>query len=463
MGDGESFADMMGGAMDVPWVLDPPDWLLDEWTLPSSMELPELVVESGELSHNDAPGLHLLASVATGILIDLPTEENVVFDPMDMINTKDLKSEGDAEDSVVILKCDENNNELSEFELDRDQYERCRSPGEDKGRIGPNSPMDFDNVDNDRNLNLENLMKDAGDLAQALTAYSGPLAHVEGYNGQKVASVQPRVNGEVTSSEGRCVDCTANGPCLRDICTVLPNTVIDEAPQSPDYESDRDDWSDSSDGQAYCPVVSPISSEASTSQKKDYELSPSRAQKYWSEKMRKSAMKGQVKRVASVRPRTRWIRPFAIQALQDPRRFRVTTQSPILSTRAIISRVIGLDGLVTERALHDQFVMSRSVATQTAMPGNETIDVETMNRSMATQTVSAMNNVAIPENTSRSIATQTGSLNVRDAQTSTEEDVWEVSSEGTSGEEEMSCDSDEDSDEDTGSEISSDGTPVQDE
>ena len=188
--------------------------------------------------------------------------------------------------------------------------------------------------------------------------------------------------------------------------------------------------------------------------------------------MRRKGPKGQT-RVAMVRPRAKWIRPVAIQELLDPRRFRVTTQNPILQTRAIISRTIGVDGSVQERAVHDQFVMSRSMATQT-LPSSLDLCEACARRREAMATLNGDGHEwMVRRVTEPAVRPQT-----RDVQTGMEDDVFEIDSDTDSEvsseeEEAMGCDSDasgevddedeSDSDESECSEDSSAGTPVQDE
>jgi hypothetical protein len=460
-GETDSLVDFLDEQVDVPWALDPPWWLLAECAAIPNGELPELQMRSDEIDGGGAQGLQLLATVAAGIHVELP--EDVMFEPMDLVNGTELR-------------CEEDNSELSAIELDKDTFERSRSPGELLGRIGPNSPVENENSEESQPDVLENLMQSARKLAQDLSAYVGPIEQIENCDGQKVALVKPQMKRVASSSEGRCMDCTAYGPCMRDICTVAPDVVVEEPPQSPEPDSDRECWSDSSD--TYQPMVSPVSPAespfgvapgAGTSGMMDRELGPSKAQQYWSKKVRQEGGIGKAKRVAMIRPRMRWIRPVAIQALQDPRRFRVTTQAPILQTRAIITRTIGTDGSVFERALHDQFVMAHSVATQTLTPEQDEVISAITNRSMATQTLPQVEAVEDAEG-SRSVATQTNGPLMRDAQTSMEDDVWEIfsdqevsSEDECSSQEDMSCDSSSDDEIDMNENISSVGTPVQDE
>jgi hypothetical protein len=324
--------------------------------------------------------------------------------------------------------------------------------------------------------------------------YSGPVG-----NSGNAAAVMPLMRGKASSTESKCVDCTMNGPCERAVCSIAPEIVIQEPPQSPDYESDRECWSDSSD---YQPIVSPVSPAdrkfeatpgASTSQNNDYEMGPSKAQQFWSRKIRRGRRGPMVKRVASVRPRASWVRPAAIQGLLDPRRFRVTMQHPILQTRAIVDRSIAVDGTVLERAVHDQFVMSRTVATQTLMNSNDA-PMEGSNMCQSTQTVRNVENTRSqstqtldPEDSSlsmvpvrRSMTTQTAMSYVLSLQNESTDEEWEIVSDDTSCENNRSGnDNDVSSDDDTieesddsshvsdhdceGSESDTDGTPVQDE
>ena len=64
------------------------------------------------------------------------------------------------------------------------------------------------------------------------------------------------------------------------------------------------------------------------------------------------------------------------------RRFRITTQAPVIQTRSIISRVVLRDGSLIEEALHDRFVLARTVATQTrpveVLTVRETIESKVM-------------------------------------------------------------------------------------
>ena len=83
-----------------------------------------------------------------------------------------------------------------------------------------------------------------------------------------------------------------------------------------------------------------------------------------------------------------------LHCLQDPRLFRVTTQSPILRLRALVSRITQADGTFVERTINDQFVMARSVAIQ----------------------VSLLEDIENNRRETRNVATQT-TLVTRDAQT----------------------------------------------
>ena len=134
MGGEESFADLLTGQLEVPWILDPPEWLIAEWTTPDA-ELPALTVEGGELGDSEAPGLQMLATVASERWVPLP--EISLFDPMDLVNGVKLENETIENDSVD-LRCYEQNSELSDVAIDRDQFERSRSPGEMRGWVGPN-------------------------------------------------------------------------------------------------------------------------------------------------------------------------------------------------------------------------------------------------------------------------------------------------------------------------------------
>ena len=475
MGDGSSFADLLTDPVDMPWAMDPPDWVMGECLDSSMTELPELDITDGEMCDNEAANLQLLSNVAT--IVAVPAVP--LFEPMDLING-------------VHLECSEDNDELSTLAVDKDVFERSRSPNELVGPVGPNSPTEGIDADVDRNL--ENLMKSARELASALSAYNGPLSRVENYVQQNVASPHPKENG--TSSMGRCQDCSANGPCTRDICSIAPEVMLTEPPQSPDYESEKECWSDSSD--TYRPIVSPISPAVNESEKSevakssDYELGPSRAQKFWSSKMQRHGGRSQVKRIATIRPRTAWVRPRPIQGLLDPRRFRVTAQHPVLQTRAIVDRTIGADGSVYERTVNDQFVMSRTQATQTNMNCDEMVPEGS--RDMATQTMD-MHEVGCScrqrnnGRMSRSMGTQTAMSYVQCLQTDSTDEEWEVisdeegvnetemevkveeeNSEGAEDAGDASSDDNESSDSQSSSEsesegdtCSSEGTPVQDE
>jgi hypothetical protein len=165
-------------------------------------------------------------------------------------------------------------------------------------------------------------------------------------------------------------------------------------------------------------------------------MGPSKVQKYWSNKVQNNRHGRHVKRIATVRPRIAWAPPRAIQGLLDPRRFRVTTQNPILQIRAIVDRIIETDGSVRERAVHDQFVMSRTTATQTAVsddvvPKKESSEIATQTREtgsneIATQTMEggprSMNN----DVSRSSISTQTVMSYVMSLQTENSEEEWEI-------------------------------------
>ena len=71
MGDGSSFADFMD-QLDVPWALQPPDWLVGECLDSSTPDLPVLNVSAKDLSDDQSPNLQLLAGVAAGTRIELP-------------------------------------------------------------------------------------------------------------------------------------------------------------------------------------------------------------------------------------------------------------------------------------------------------------------------------------------------------------------------------------------------------
>jgi hypothetical protein len=324
--------------------------------------------------------------------------------------------------------------------MDREEFDRNRSPGEVTGQIGPNSPVQEKENSNEQDETLNSLMQSARDLAQALSAYAGPV------KGQEVASVRPRVRSQNNSSEGRCRECTVDGPCTREVCSMIPETVMNEPPQSPDIESDRECWSESSE--TYQPIVSPISPAgppfsvtpgAGSSKESDYELGPSHAQKYWSAKIQKNGQKGPNKRVAMVRPRARWIRPVAIQELMDPRRFRVTTQNPILRTRAIIARTINVDGSVHERAIHDLFVMSRSTATQT-MTYRDNVRCEECARRRADL---ENNNGVGCELTVRRVAAEAVRPPMQDMQTGMEDDEFDTDSDRDNDEERVASEAED--------------------
>ena len=282
MGDGGSFQDLSEGQVDVPWALDPPAWLMEDWATPV-IELPDLDIRDGELENAVAPGLHVLASVATAIESEA---SSVHFEPMDLING-------------VKLECDEDARDLTTVELDRDQFERCRSPNEELGRIGPNSPVKEETTEEVcRDEALNDLMRAANELARALSV---------------CRDLRPLDVKVASSSEGRCIDCTRNGPCMRSVCTVAPDIETTEPPQSPDPDSEHEWQSESSDNEGYRPVVSPVSPAerpfelapgAGCSQKSDYELGPSQAQKFWSKKMQRSSKSTGARRVATIVPRT---------------------------------------------------------------------------------------------------------------------------------------------------------------
>ena len=48
-----------------------------------------------------------------------------------------------------------------------------------------------------------------------------------------------------------------------------------------------------------------------------------------------------------------------------PPEFRMVSQSPIIHTRDVLSRVILVDGTVVEESMNNTFVMARTVSTQT--------------------------------------------------------------------------------------------------
>jgi hypothetical protein len=85
-------------------------------------------------------------------------------------------------------------------------------------------------------------------------------------------------------------------------------------------------------------------------------------QKYWAKAS--GAHDRPLRMVALVRPQ-----PPPSAETADPRQnrrgFRVTTQAPVLQTQSVISRIILRDGSLVEEALHDRFVLARTVATQT--------------------------------------------------------------------------------------------------
>jgi hypothetical protein len=467
MGDGGSFADYMSEQVDTPWALEPPEWLMTECMAPT-LDLPVLTIDPNDLNNARSPNLLLLADAAAAVEVDLSMTP--MFEPMDLVNGEDLE-------------CKEESDELSTMAVDREMFERSRSPNELIGHVGPNSPVEM----NTPNNTLENLMRSAQELTSALAAYNGPIG--EQYSGKTVISIRPQVMNNDNRSESRCTDCSKDGPCPRAICSIAPEIVITEPPQSPDYESDRECWSDSSD--IYQPVVSPVSPASDRRSKvknNDYEMGPSKAQKYWSGKVQRKRSSTQVKRVATIRPRAFWRRPAVIQGLLDPRRFRVTTQSPILQTRAIVERTIAVDGSVMERAVHDQFVMSRSMATQTGENNNgfedcncgQEVSTQTQvssHREMATQTMDPHEDAS--DQCGQSVSTQTEMSYVLSLQNDTSEEEWQIisdcdenseedmeegseSSEHECDESELSeDDSEDDSEESDGDET--EGTPVQDE
>jgi hypothetical protein len=310
LGDGSSLATSENDHLDLPWLMDPPEWVMGECLNSAMTELPVIEMNADDLDTDQSPNLRLLATVAAGTRVEIPTAQ--AFEPMDLVNG-------------ISLECKEENSELSTLSIDRDVFERSRSPNELVGLVGPNSPVEGVNVEEDNAL--ETLMKSARDLASALTAYDGPLERVENYGSYELAPPHPKENG--SSSLGRCQDCSAKGPCTRDVCSIAPEVMLTDPPQSPDYESDKECWSDSSD--TYRPVVSPISPAGNGSERmdenksSDYELGPSKAQKYWSSKMLRHGGRTHVKRIATIKPRATWIRPRLVQGLLDPRRFRVTT------------------------------------------------------------------------------------------------------------------------------------------
>jgi hypothetical protein len=460
LAEGETFLEFLNGMPDVPWAMDPPSWLMDDYAALSTITLPVLNIDGGEMSIVKAPGLKLLAEVATEISAE--GAKTVSLEPMDLV-----RGVGSGENM--------SSEEVNNVEPEMKECEKSRSLTEECDGTELNDSVQVGGEGGGQEKAVTKMMRSARDLVTALTAYAGPQNSMD-----EVASVIPRVREPASSSEGRCRDCTADGPCTREICSMMPETVVDEPPESPDRESDRECWSETSE--TYQPIVSPVTPVegpfevtpgASSSREKDYELGPSKAQKYWSSKMKRKGPKGPMRRVAMVRPRAKWIRPVAIQDLLDPRRFRVTAQNPILQTRAIISRTIGVDGSVQERAVHDIFVMSRSMATQT-LPSSRDLCESCARRREAMATLNGDGHEwMVRRVTEPAVRPQT-----RDVQTGMEDDVFEIDSDEESGmsseeKEAMDCGSDEngevvdesesDSEESECSEDSSAGTPVQDE
>jgi hypothetical protein len=454
--EGETFEGFLNDLPDLPWATHPPSWLMDDYAALSTVDLPVLDIGGGDLSTVKAPGLHLLANVATEISAERTTGTS--FEPMDLVGG---------------VHSDDNlsNEEGNQVDLEMGECERNSPAAKKDDEAGLNVPVQVGEVSDSQEKTVTKMIRSARDLVSALTAYAGPQ---DSQNG--VASAEPRVKRPASSSEGRCRDCTVDGPCTREICSMVPETVVDEPPESPDQESEQECWSETSE--TYQPIVSPVTPVdglfgvtpgAGPSKEKDYELGPSKVQKYWSEKMRRKGPKGPTRRVAMVRPRAKWIRPVAIQDLLDPRRFRVTTQNPILQSRAIISRTIGIDGSVQERAVHDIFVMSRSMATQT-LPSSLDLCEACARRREAMATLNGDGHEwMVRRVTEPAVRPQT-----RDVQTGMEDDVYDIDSDtgnevSSEEEEDMGCDSGEsgeivdDSDDSECSEDSSAGTPVQDE
>jgi hypothetical protein len=81
--EGETFLDFLNGLPDVLWAMDPPSWLMDDYAALSTIDLPVLNIGGGELSTVKAPGLQLLADVATEISAERTTVAS--FEPMDLV------------------------------------------------------------------------------------------------------------------------------------------------------------------------------------------------------------------------------------------------------------------------------------------------------------------------------------------------------------------------------------------
>jgi hypothetical protein len=146
-----------------------------------------------------------------------------------------------------------------------------------------------------------------------------------------------------------------------------------DSPSSPDPENGEEHWSISSDSEAevgpYQPIVSPVTPDVNeaTGSEMNKAMGTSKAQNFWANSC--GPMRGgrsrAARRIAYIQPmqtrngRTVTARPRAAE-------FRLAIQTPVLQTRSIISRVSMRDGSIVEEALHDRFVMARTVATQTA-------------------------------------------------------------------------------------------------
>jgi hypothetical protein len=162
--------------------------------------------------------------------------------------------------------------------------------------------------------------------------------------------------------------------------------IVIESPSSPSSVSEEDGrewWTDGSDSEGeapvYGPMCSPITPDWATceenvatgdvkglamepSESSGRELEASAVQKHWNQSGLRPAQPFGM--VAVIRPElpTPDV-PLDMRPLD--REFRITTQAPIIQTRSVISRIVMRDGSLVEEALHDRFVMARTVATQT--------------------------------------------------------------------------------------------------
>jgi hypothetical protein len=159
-----------------------------------------------------------------------------------------------------------------------------------------------------------------------------------------------------SSSQGRCNECNGQESC---------QMHKPDSPTSPEQDEypNREWGSDTSESrdEPYQPVVSAISSEVAEEEKVQSGIKDvvSAQQGYWKDRTR-------ARRIAVVRPRSRdnlaWL---ARRRTYMPREFRMSTNAPVIHTQEVIARVTQLDGTVVEEALHNRFVLARTVATQT--------------------------------------------------------------------------------------------------